>query len=272
MDNRGVYFSFENSASGNTWYDYSNEPSIKSIVGVNTIGIFWKSEEIGGTIMSLSGIMNNAMQRYYEADCYPYEDCFDNEIFGFMEIWQNACGEFVFEYPGFTYKYEEGKGFENHYNYLELEVLSQANEVKAKLNGQTQYVETLKEKWLFSYQETKGIMFGALDLGNGAQAYHAKGFAQKVVWRYAEYKNIDYYYAFGSYPTDGGECYYPASSSIGPTGLTECTTPCPLGQYSNGGVCETCRATCGDQYCIDNDTDCVVCDDELCNYCPNTPG
>lgn len=87
--------------------------------------------------------MNNAIERYAKKECYPYPDCFDNEIYGHMEIWQNSCGEFVFEYPGFTYKFpENGKGFENHYNFLSIEIGARDDEkehgslyIQVQLNG-----------------------------------------------------------------------------------------------------------------------------------------
>jgi len=47
----------------------------------------FRLDDVGGTIFHMRHEWNNAWSRYANYECFPYEDCFDNEKWGDIEIW-----------------------------------------------------------------------------------------------------------------------------------------------------------------------------------------
>lgn len=84
----------------------------------------FKLDNIGGTIFHTRRLWNNAWTRYINYECCPYDECFSNEKWGDIEIWQTPCGEVVFEFPGFYHKFDAGYFHEHGWNTVNLQIHS----------------------------------------------------------------------------------------------------------------------------------------------------
>lgn len=94
----------------------------------------FKLDGLGGTIFHTRRVFNNAWYRYSRYECFPYNDCFDTEKWGDIEIWQTPCGDVVFDMPGFHHKFEAEIFREGEWNAVMIQVYPGGHQLEANFS------------------------------------------------------------------------------------------------------------------------------------------